>query len=243
MAEPVGRTGTGRDWGQGLKGRGGAPEGLGEPALPARRARTALGRRPQARAEPGEGLGGSRTGGTGYQTSSSNMCTYILIPDHKNYRGDIVDIVTEPWAADGRWVVGERSNDGSTTFYHRTYDSLEAVCFSKGLSVEEVRNRKIGDNGAANTCTPPFRGPMIINGAWCPHIRAAMSGAFQEVPAGRFQACDEVPDGLGAWVRIPKLWRGKRIDGSLPVRRRVTARKSESVASSSRPPPERGGGC
>jgi hypothetical protein len=188
-------------------------------------------RRPQALAGLVEDWEEAGADGQEWKISSSNMSTYILIPDHKNHRGDIVDIVTEPWAADGRWVVGERSKDGSTTFYHRTYDSFEAVCFSKGLAVEDVRNRKIGANGAANTRTPPFKGPMIINGDWCPHIRAAMSGAFQEVPAGRrFQACDEVPDGLGAWVRIPKLWRGKRIDGSLPVRRRFHARKSESVA-------------
>lgn len=66
--------------------------------------------------------------------------TYLLVKDHKTQTQGVVDLVTERWQADGSWVVGERKN-GTTTFRHRSFPSLGAVCASFGLSVAAVRKR------------------------------------------------------------------------------------------------------
>ncbi len=71
--------------------------------------------------------------------------TYILFPCAKTQSGQTVDIVTQRWQADGRWVVGERSPDGIIVFRHRSHRTLEEVCFSRGLAVSDVRKRVIRD--------------------------------------------------------------------------------------------------
>jgi hypothetical protein len=64
--------------------------------------------------------------------------TYILIADHKPG----IDLVTERWEADDRWVVGERRHDtGATDFYHRTEESLDAMCDRFGVAKAEVVRR------------------------------------------------------------------------------------------------------
>jgi hypothetical protein len=71
------------------------------------------------------------------------MSTYILISDYKPG----VDLVTELWEADGRWMVGELdrgTQSGVVVFRHQSAASLEEVCNRFSVAKTDVMRRKVG---------------------------------------------------------------------------------------------------